>query len=190
MTSRTLNVRPYSSYFFDTASPGLTGTANSLDYRIAKIEESQFTAEYWYGKLGSQTTTEWADENSLAPYRAISGDGDFGGDANDEAQVVGSADMASPVECFRLHEVMISAASVTSPYIVRVVWGTGTMSAAINAGQYSAMMFDVAAASRSIPVPFLMPDVVAGTKIWAQVKNATNNATADFFVGLCYYDGS
>lgn len=141
--------------------------------------------ELWLGKLAVQTATDWAEEFSLTPFRAISGNGDFGSDASDEAQVIGTAD--TPIFAgqthFKLFRITIVASSVTTPYSIRIIWGTGTMADAIVANQYTSLTltFDNFA---SVPFDIVLPELLNGNKIWVQCKNATDNATIDFFVGV------
>jgi hypothetical protein len=177
-----------------SASLGLGGTANSLGYRVAELERHFHARERWFGKLGSQTATDWADD-TLTPYRAISGDGAYGSDANDEAQVLGAADTPSIADKthFDIHRIFITAVSVDTVYKLRIVYGTGTMADAVTAGQYSEAMvkFDRLNPQQSAGIPFdvMMPRCAVGTKVWVQAWNATNNATVDFFVGIHEYEG-
>ena len=174
----------------DKTVNGLTGVKNSLAYRVHEIERHFHSRELWYGKLETQTATDWWEAEGLTPFQAISGDGAFGADAEDEAQVIGSDDTsATDGAYFDLHEYLISAATATSAYVIRLVYGTGTMADAITAGQYSDTMFRVPANARQSPVIVQMPRAAVGTKVWVQAKNATNNATVDFFIGLHFYEG-
>lgn len=185
-----LNQEDSSGKIDDKTVNGLTGVKNSLAYRVHEIERHFHSRELFYGKLGTQTATNWWEAESLTPFRAISGDAVFGADANDEAQVIGSADTsASNGAYFDLHEYLIDSASATSAYVIRLVYGTGTMADAITAGQYSDTMFRVPANARQSPVVVQMPRIAVGTKVWIQAKNATNNATVDFFIGLHFYEG-
>ena len=177
------------------AVPGLAGTEDSLGYDVAEIEYHLHNTERWLGKLAVQTATDWADSNISTPFHAISGNNAYGSDPNDEAQVLGTAD--TPVQAgmvrYDPHEILVVACSVTTPVKVRAVFGTGTMAAAIAAGQYSERMFhlDPAAASgQGVPVPLMMPRCAAGTcKLWMQFWSVTDNATIDFYLGLHEYPG-
>ena len=187
---RATNTEDPSGKIDNKAVSGLTGTYNSLAYKVHEIERHFHSKELWYGKLGSQTSTDWFEAESLTPFRAISGDGAFGADTNDEALVVGSGDTsATNGAYFDFHEYLIEAASATTSYVIRLVYGTGTLAAAVTALQYSDTMFRVPANARQTPVIVQMPRVAVGTKVWVQAKNATNNATVDFFVGLHFYEG-
>jgi len=174
---------------------GLVGVEGSLAYRIHEIEKHFHSRGRWLGKLGTQTATAWADD-TLTPYQAISGNDDYGGDVNDEALVVGTDDapQITGMVKFDLHKVLITAVSVDTVYKLRIVYGSGTMAAAIIAGQYSEFMvkFDSSNPQQSAGIPFhvQMPRLTSGTdKVWIQAWNATDNATVDFFVGIHEYEG-
>ncbi len=174
------------------ACAGLAGAENSLCYRVEELENHFHNRERWFGKLAVQTATDWADDN-LSPYRAISGNGVYGADPNDEAQVLGTAD--TPVIAgktkYDMHRIAITASSSTSVWKLRVVYGTGTMADAVAAGQYSTVMvrYDPAIGENSnANIEIMIPRLTSGTyKVWVQGKNATDNATIDFFVGLHEY---
>lgn len=158
---------------------------------VIEIERHLHSPEVWVGKSGDQTGNNWGAD-TLTPFRCISGNGVYGADADDEALVIGSDDtptVAGFVE-FDLHRIFIDSVSVFSAYKLRMCWGSGTLAAAILAGQYSEFMvkFDtVGNVEAAFPMTLQMPALDSGTKIWMQCKNATDNATVDFFVGLHEY---
>jgi len=155
------------------------------------IEEHFHNREYWFGKLGVQTDTNWGDRASLAPYRAISGNNAFGADVSDEAQVIGSAD--TPVRAgsltFDMRRIQIIDVSVATVFLLRVIYGTGTMADAEAAGQYTEIpSLQVAAPNgQAKPVDILQERISVGNKVWIRAKNATDNAWIDFLVGLHEY---
>lgn len=157
-----------------------------------KEHDDHFHArERWFGISADQSGNDWALEAGLTPFRAISGNGIFGEDANDEAKVLGTDD--TPViagkRLFDMHEIFITALSAATVYILRFIWGTGTMAASEALGQYADVpVMKESAAGRSLIQEIRMPKVAADTKVWCRAKNATDNATADFLVGLHEYD--
>jgi hypothetical protein len=177
------------------ATDGLLGVSNSLAYRVHEIERHFHGRERWFGKLAVQTATDWADNTIATPYRCISGNNDYGGDANDEALVVGTADTPAITgnTRFDLHRVLVVDSSSTTVWKLQLVYGTGTMADAITAGQFSTFMVRVDAAAGQLPnVPceVMLPRGTCGsTKVWLRGWNATNNATLDFFVGWHEYEG-
>lgn len=179
---------------------GLSGVANSLTYRVHEIEKHVHNHQRWYGKSADQSgVNPWATAISTAgmrtSYRCISGANDFGGDANDEAQIWGLYDTLSVAGVSQtkldLHNIFVTLSSITTIWYLRLVYGSGTMADAITAGQYSTFLLVADAAqngSIDVIVPVMMPRITIGTdKIWMQGKSATDNATFDFLVGLHGY---
>ena len=160
---------------------------------IVEVEKHFHNREIWVGKLAVQTATEWADD-TLSPYQAISGNNDYGSDANDEAQVLGTAD--TPITAgkvkFDFARIEVISLSSDTPYKLRIAWGTGTLAEALAANQCSELIVqNVVAGSKSngAPVDVKMPRLNCGSdKVWIQAWNATDNATADFLVGVHEYD--
>jgi len=79
--------------------------------------------------------------------------------------------------------------SVASTFLLRVIWGTGTMADAETALQYTETpSLQVAAPNgQAKPVSIMMVKRPVGEKIWIRAKNATNNAWIDFIVGIHEY---
>lgn len=177
------------------ATDGLAGVSNSLAYRVHEIEKHFHSFERWLGKSADQSGNDWALEDSLTEFQAVSGTGAYGADADDEAKVIGTDDAALETGGvkFDLHRIFFKELSNDTPFIIRVVWGIGTMADAITAGQYTTAMAQNNPAGNKAggsPINIMMPRKTWGTdKIWVQAKNATNNATVDFFVGVHEYIG-
>jgi len=177
---------------------GLDGVSNSLAYRVHETERHFHSPERWFGKSADQSGNDWALSVSSGgmptAYRAISGSAAFGSDANDEAKIIGTDDVSADGNVkFDVHRIAISAASVTTVYVLRLVWGTGTMADAITARQYTEVLIrrnPGGGENHIIPVVIQNPRHTYGTdKVWIQAKNATDNATIDFYVGLHEYEG-
>ena len=174
---------------------GLAGTANSLAYRVHEIEKHFHNHERWFGISADQSGNDWALSVSAAgmptSFVATSGDDTYGADANDEAKVWGTDDAMGTDTKLDLHEIFITAASVTSIFYLRLIYGSGTMADAITAGQYTEIPVVADAAqngSIDIIIPVMMPRITIGTdKIWMQAKNTTDNATISFLVGAHSY---
>lgn len=176
------------------AVDGLLGTSNSLAYKVHEIERHFHGRERWRGKKAVQTATDWADD-TLSPFRAISGNNAYGAQANDEALVLGTADTPAITGNVRfdLHRLMMVGASSSTAYKLRIVYGTGTMADAITDGQYSEVVVMSDPAAAQVPheiIDVMMPRGTCGsTQIWLQCWNATDNATFDFLVGWHEYEG-
>ncbi|KKL61188.1 hypothetical protein LCGC14_2197810 [marine sediment metagenome] len=156
-----------------------------------KHDEHFHSRERWQGKSGNQSGDDWATEAGLTVFRVISGDGDFGSDANDEAKVLGIDDtptISGNTE-YDIRRVMISASSNATDWILRFIYGTAVMNQNETDGQYTDIM--LTSAKKGIPGDDVrLPRLVCGVdKIWAKGKNASNNATLDFFIGLHEYLG-
>jgi len=142
----------------------------------------------WFGKSADQSGNDWAAD-TLTPFQAISGNGVYGADADDEAKIVGSADTPWIIgdTHFDLHQLLIVAVSVNTEFKLRFVYGTGTMANAIIAEQYSEEMvkFDALNPQQSAGIPFKVQagKHTVGIKMWVQAKNATDNATIGFYWG-------
>jgi hypothetical protein len=177
------------------ATLGLVGVSNSLAYRVHEIEKHFHSRERWFGKLGSQTATAWGEADSIAPYRAISGAGVYGADADDEALVLGTDDLPLLAGMVKadVHLLFVTALSADTPYLLRMIYGSGTMADAITATQFSTFpVMNIVTGSKSggVAAIIMMPRITCGTdKVWVQCKCATDNATADFLVGIHEYAG-
>lgn len=160
-----------------------------IEQEVYEIEHHLHGRERWCGKANPQTATDWCELSSLNPFRAISGDGDFGGDTNDEALVVGTGDKPSfsGYVKYDLHHIMVEAASNANEFVIRVIYGTGTMAAAESAGQYSEVM--ISEARKGSPVDIMMPRLDSGVdKVWIRAKNASDDAWIDFHCGSHEYE--
>ncbi len=163
-----------------------------VDAELDIVEVHLHSREHWCGKSGDQSGNDWGAD-TLTPYQAISGNDVYGADANDEAKVIGSDDTPFVVGnlYFDMHRITVVEISSDTVYKLRVVWGTGTMAAAILANQTTEMLLITSTdkANKFGGAPFAIQTlrVAVGTKIWIQAWNASDNATVDFFVGLHEY---
>jgi hypothetical protein len=170
----------------------LQASLDTIEEEVKEVEEHIHTRERWFGKSADQSGNDWALDG-LTPYQAISGNNAYGSDADDEAKVLGTDDtpVITGMTVFDLHRVLVVHVSQDSVYKMRFVYGTGTMAAAISAGQTSEIMvkFDAANPQQSAGIPFevKMPRLAVDTKVWCQAWNATDDATVDFFIGLHEY---
>lgn len=163
-----------------------------LDSEI--LEETRFVEHHLhnrsraYGKSGDQSGDDWAVENGLTSFQCISGNGDFGSDANDEAKIFGPDDtpFISGQTLFDPGNVLIVGVSSGTPYVLRMVWSDTDILTGIAAGDYTSehILFDSAnpQLSAGVPIRFDCPKLPVGTKVWMQCKNATDNATLDFLI--------
>ena len=160
----------------------ILSTVQDLDARVATCQRS-------FGKSADQSGNNWAEAAGLTAYRCISGAGDYGADTNDEAKVFGVLDTPA---CEAARSLIFAGGllvdiSSTTPYILRVVYGSGssTLATAVLANQYIEVpvKFDSVPAA-TVGLFFSIPCIAipSGSRVWAQCKNATNNATLDFLI--------
>ncbi|HUT58994.1 MAG TPA: hypothetical protein VNA25_14190 [Phycisphaerae bacterium] len=169
-------------------TPTFVDGVDSIIREVEFVEQHVHNRERWFGKSADQSGNDWALESGLTVYRAISGNGVFGADANDEAKLLGSADtpFRTGMVKYDAHRLMVSAVSNANDCVLRLIWGTGTMAAAETALQYSDLM--ITDAKKGGPIPVIMRRIAVGTLLWARLKNGTDNATIDFFLGIHEYD--
>lgn len=164
----------------------VTGFMDMEDVLTA-IEDRFYGREIWLGIVSPQTATSWGTPTTIGVFTATSGNNAYGADANDEALVVGSADtpIVTGKTKFSVTGLFIAASSAAVGFKLRVVYGTGTMAAAIAASQFTTVM--VSASSRN-PVMISMPKVDVGTQVWVQAWCGTNDATITFLAAIHEYD--
>jgi len=128
----------------------------------------------------------------LTPFVAISGAGDFGADLNDEAKVLGPDD--TPVRVgsttFDMRRLSIVDVSNATLFFLRLVYGAAgqTMAASEAAGQFTEVAVQQqTAAGQNRPQEIMLERRPVGSQLWVRAKNATNNATVSFVVGIHEY---
>jgi hypothetical protein len=174
--------------FIDNDHPLLLAIQTDVGY----TEEHIHNRVRWYGKKAVQDATHWAvlfDTGLSLLYRAISGAGVYGADTNDEAQVFGTDDTLEPGYVKGdFDQILVVANSSATVYLCRIIWGTGTMAAAITAKQYSEFPYLRGNADNNRKIQDIKTPLVGiHDKIWLQCMNATDNATLDFIVGVHGY---
>lgn len=161
----------------------------STIYEVEEIDNHIHSVERWFGIHGAPTATRWGTVSTLGAFSVVSGNNTWGAFAS----ILGSADtpVLSGKVKFDPHQVMITDVSESTKYRLRLLWGAATTTALTN-GDWSEVVvkFDAINPQQSagIPFNFRAPTMDAGTKVWAQAWNVTNNATIDIFVGVHEYD--
>lgn len=156
-------------------------------------EKHAHNRELWFGISGDQSGNDWAAD-TLNPFQAISGNGVYGIDLNDEAKVLGTDDtpIITGQKRFDIKRILLEDTSVDTIWKLRIVYGSDTLANNISAGRFVEMMalFDSTNPQQSAgtPIEFILPKLNAGVdKVWIEGRNATDNATIDFFVGVHGY---
>lgn len=157
----------------------LLATIEALTYSIARHVHGK---EIWFGANATVA--------SLTPYRLTSGSNDFGA----AVQLLAAADLPIVSDCtrFDLHRINPVAVSEASTYLVRLIWGSGTVAEAEAAFQYTTVSITPSSVGVNTfwaPIDVLFPRLPCGqVNVWAKAKNVTLNATLDIIFGLHEYD--
>lgn len=179
------------SDYDNVATDGLTGTNNSLAYRVAEIERHFHSYERWF-----ETAAVPSGETHVAD-QIGDGGGAFQVDAgNDDwgawVQILGSSDtpaIAGNVK-FDLHRVDVEATEADVTYFMQFAFGDSG-AAALASGDYTEAVFK-ANTNRvdAGPVEVQARRKNVGTKVWARCMSpGTNTATIDFYIGIHEYEG-
>ena len=174
----------------DPANVSLAQRLIAIEAVAEEIEHHFHTKARWFGKLASQTGTDWAD-NTLAPYRVISGANVYGAGASDHALVFGTDDTVIAGQTkYDADAIMVVASNSVTPWKLRFVWGTTTLAQGITDGNWTETMVQVASASSRLAKEYIrMPRLTIGVdQLWCQGWNGTDDATLDFLVGIHGYD--
>jgi len=174
------------------AADGLAGADNSLAYMGKELERHFHNRERWWGATGAPDETNAIAATVTVPFVATSGNNTWG----TAIPICGTADnpvLATDVK-FDCHRIFVTDLDDdTTPWRIRIIWGSGTSADAITAGQWTEMMVMTNAVpgnrAGASPVDVIMRRVDVGTKVWAQCWNDTNGETISFFAGYHGYSG-
>ena len=175
------------------AVDGLAGVEHSVGYMLGEIERHFHNRERWWGATGAPTETNAIAATVTAPFVAISGNDTWG----TAIPICGTADVPVPSpddDKFDCHRIMVTDLDDdTTPWRLRIIYGTGTSGDAITAGQWTEIMVMTNAVpgnwAGASPVDVIMRRVDVGTKLWAQSWNDTNLEELSFFIGVHGYAG-
>ena len=174
----------------EAAVNGLNGVNNSLAYKVHEIERHFHGRERWWGALAGPTETNAIEANVDRPFVAISGDDAWG----TAIPILGTGDDPGIDSDTKvdIHRFLITDLDDdTTPWRLRIIWGTGTSGDAITAGDWSEVMTESNAVpgnrAGGTPINFMMPRLDIGGKCWAQSWNDTNLEEMSFFFGSHSY---
>ena len=170
---------------------GLIATLADVEAEVERVDEHFHNVERWWGALAGPTETNAIESNVTRPYAATSGDNTWG----TAIPIVGTADNAGITGLsteFDVHEILVTDLDDdTTPWKIRLIYGTGTSADAITAGQCTERMIETNAVpgnrAGGVPVSFKMIPLDVGTKVWAQSWNDTDGEIASFFIGAHGY---
>ena len=175
----------------NATTDGLSGTSNSLAYRVEEIEKHLHSNESWFGaavtpdgevhvadRIGTSTTAFQADagNNTWGSWLQILGSDDTPARGNNAK--------------FDLHRIEIPTSERTGIHFIQVAFGASG-AAALASGDYTEFVI-VEPVGQALPEPIdvQVPRYNAGTKAWLRVFiPGEDTGTLDFFFGLHEYIG-
>ena len=162
---------------------GLTGTRNSLAYRVQEIEKHIHNRERWYGQSG---VTGFLDEDSLDDWRLTAGAGEAYGAYVQLSNGTETAE-GDATKRFDLHKIFVQQGNTNDKnYKVQVRIGATLATSAI------ATEFLYRSGANSVeaqPISIICGRYPCNCGIWVRSKCATDAATLDILVGLHIYPG-
>ena len=170
---------------------GLTGTEDSLAYKISGIQTHHHSRERWWGALAGPTETNAIEANVTRPFAATSGADTWGA----AIPILGTADDPTVgLVKFDLHRLLITDLDdETDAWRLRIIFGTGTSGDAITAGQWTEVMVQSNAVpgnrAGGTPIDIRTNRKDVGIKAWAQAWNDTTGEVLSFFYGVHGYAG-
>ena len=140
-----------------------------------------FLRELWLGARGAPDGTHRATTDSLTVFTVTSGNDDYG----NAVHVLGSDDtpITDGKTKLTVSRLYCTALSSSTPWKLRVAWGTGTFDEAVAAGDYTEVVL-----AETGHVTVFSPKLDVGTNLWVQGWNATNLATLSFLYGIQEHD--
>lgn len=168
-----------------------TAAIDDIGQEVYEIEHHLHNRERWFGISGDQSGNDWAVAAGLTPFVAASGDGAFG----TAIKILGTDDTPAiaGMTKFDPHRILVVAEENATPWVLRLIWGTGTSGDAESAGQYTDVMIVANIAGppvrpNGMPIPLKTGRLNAGAdRLWLRVKNATDADELNFFIGVHEY---
>ena len=165
-------------------------TLEDVEAEVEEIEQHFHNVERWWGALADPDETNAIEANVDRPFAATSGNDAWGA----AIPIKGSADnpILSGMTTFDPHRLIVTDLDDdTTPWRIRIIYGTGTSADAITAGQWTEMMVVTNAVpgnrAGGVPVEVRMPPCPIATKLWAQSWNDTTGEVLSFFWGAHGY---
>lgn len=173
------------------AASGLTGTSNSLAYRVNEIERHFHSNERWFGTAyGAGLPTNAADRIGTTydnPFQITSGNDTWG----TWLQVLGSADTPAEVGnvYFDFHSIATTANSAAGAHFIQIGYGdTGTEAITNKTYSERVLVFDGINARQDFTIQGRR--IPVGELVWARCWSVGQNAkTISFYLGIHEYEG-
>ena len=179
----------------DQATEGLLGTSNSLAYRVHEIEKHFHSREIWFGEHSSRNAeVDCGERDTMTPFQTDAGNDTW---SATPLCVIGTGDVPisagyTKLDLHRIVVVDVESTADLDIHKVQIIWGSGTVAAAISADQISDVPPFVPLRGGAFSVlDVMMPRITIGTdKVWIRHwVDGTNTATMDFFIGFHEYAG-
>jgi hypothetical protein len=175
---------------------GLTGTADSLAYKVQEMERHAHSDESWFGlAVAPDAELHVADRigTTIAPFVLDGGAGAGTGSWGAWVQVLGSSDTPARTGDVKydFHKLLVVAAErANTAYFIQVGFGTSGAQALAD-GTYTEFAYWAGAAvSRAAPLVFQCRRHAVGTKAWARTwAVGSDTGTISVLWGLHSYEG-
>jgi hypothetical protein len=173
------------------ATLGLSGTADSLAYRVAGVDRHLHSRERWFGAAAVPNAEIHVADSILTSSTTLQCDA--GNDTwGSWLQVLGSSDTPAiaGMVYFDPHMALVTVIERDSSiHKIQIAGGTSG-AAALASGMYSEHMFRPISADRVVPMQIQTRRQPAGTKCWIRIwVIGQNTGTMDFFFGIHEYEG-
>jgi hypothetical protein len=174
---------------------GLSGTSNSLAYRVHEIEKHFHSREIWFGEHSLRDAeVDCGERDTMTPFQTDAGNDTW---SVTPLCIIGTGDVPISTAYVKLdlHHVVVVDVEATADldlHKVQLIWGSGTVANAISADQISDIPPFIPERGAAFSVmDVMMPRITIGTdKVWVRHwVDGTNTATMDFFVGFHEYVG-
>jgi hypothetical protein len=165
------------------ATSGLSGTVDSLAYRVNEIERHLHNANLCYGKAAGDNFLL----DSIVTFQAVAGAGSaFGAEKLcHDGTVVGGGSATQKMDLGRV-VITASSAGAGVVYELQFLYGTGLIGTAVVLSTFYYVV-PAAGAQKTSAVVFPCPRVACNNKIWAKTKCGTDAATINFLFEVHVY---
>ena len=169
---------------------GLTGTVNSLAYRVGEIERHLHSGARWFGAaVVPNGEIHVADRLGVGVISFVmdAGNNNWG----NWLQVLGSSDTpAEPGKAyFDPHQFIVEDTERASTYFIQITRGTSG-DAGLAAGAYSEFVYSASVQKEVGIIPVQTGRAPVGSKLWARcLCPGQNTGTISFFIGIHEYEG-
>lgn len=166
------------------AVDGLSGTNNSLAYKVHEIEKHFHNSAQWFGKDSGDNLL---NRDSVTPWALVAGTSQAYGT---EVQLSDGTEIesGSATKKFDLHEVLIvdnDASNAVTTYKIQFWYGTGLFAAATLLTECVCSFYSVS--DNHGVIVMVCPRITCNNKLWARVKCSVNSKSLSFIMGFHTY---